>query len=102
MIVVMGHASLAPGEIERMADAMAAQVAATNAEEGCLHYGFSRDLNDPDRLIISERWRDRAALDAHFTAPHMATFNAVLASAKVLDLSIKAYENDEVRVLMGH
>jgi quinol monooxygenase YgiN len=101
MIVVMGHARLGAGEFDRLKDAMATQIAATNAEEGCLHYGFSRDVLDPDRLIISERWRDQAAIDAHFTSPHMAAFNVVLATAQVSDVSVKAYENDEVRVLMG-
>lgn len=101
MIIVMGHAQMAPGEIDRLKEAMAAQIAATNAEDGCLHYSFGRDVADPDRLIVSERWRDQAAIDAHFSSPHMASFNAALASAKVLGLSIKAYENDHVRTLMG-
>ncbi len=101
MIIVMGHAQLAAGEIERLKDAMATQLAATNAEEGCLYYSFARDVTDPDRLIVSERWRDQAAIDAHFASPHMAAFNAALASAKVLGLSIKAYENDTVRTLIG-
>lgn len=101
MIIVMGHAQLAPREIERLQDAITAQLAATNAEEGCLHYSFARDVTNPDRLIVSERWRDQAAIDAHFASSHMAAFNAALASAKVLGLSIKAYENDTVRTLMG-
>jgi quinol monooxygenase YgiN len=101
MIIVMGHAKMAPGELDRLAGAMAKQVAATNAEDGCDHYSFARDVTDPDRLIVSERWRDQAAIDAHFKSPHMAEFNAALGSAKVLDLSIKAYENGNVRVLMG-
>lgn len=101
MIIVMGHAQFAPGEIDRLKDAMAVQLAATSAEDGCLHYSFGRAVTDPDRLIVSERWRDQVAIDAHFKSPHMAAFNAALASAKVLGLSIKAYENGEVRTLMG-
>jgi quinol monooxygenase YgiN len=101
MIIVMGHAKMAAGDLDRLAGAMAAMVAATNAEEGCELYCFSRDVTDPDTLIISERWRDQAAIDAHFKAPHMATFNAALASAKVQSLSVKAYENGDVRTLMG-
>lgn len=101
MIIVMGHARLGAGEIDRLRDAMIRQVEATNAEDGCLHYSFSRDMRDPDTLIISERWRDQAAIDAHFGSAHMAEFNKVLATAKVLGLSVKAYENGEVRTLMG-
>jgi quinol monooxygenase YgiN len=101
MIIVMGYAKTAPGDLDRLADAMKAQVMATNAEEGCELYCFSRDVTDPDMLIISERWRDQAAIDAHFASPHMATFNAALTSATITALSVKAYENGEVRTLMG-
>ena len=101
MIIVMGHAKLGPGEIDRLGDAMATQIAATLAEDGCLHYGYSRDVLEPDTMIITERWRDNDAIAAHFASSHMAAFNAVLASAKVLEVSVKAYENGEVRTLMG-
>jgi quinol monooxygenase YgiN len=102
MICVMGHARMAPGEIDRLADAMRTQIAATLAEDGCDHYGFARDVGDPDTLIISERWRDWAAIEAHFKAPHMAVFNAALAGAQVIEVSVKGYGDDGmVRVLMG-
>ena len=101
MIIVMGHAKLGAGEIDRLAAEMEAQITATRAEDGCLHYGFSRDVLASDTLVISERWRDNEAIAAHFASPHMAVFNAVLAGAKVLEVSVKAYENGEERTLMG-
>ena len=52
---------------------LAANVAATRAEDGCLHYSYAVDLDDPNLLHISEQWRDEAAVNAHMTAPHMAT-----------------------------
>lgn len=101
MIIVMGHAKLGTGEIDRLAAEMEAQIKATRAEDGCLHYGFSRDVLDPDTLVISERWRDNEAIAVHFASPHMAAFNKALGSAKILELSVKAYENGEERTLMG-
>lgn len=101
MIIVMGHAKLGAGEIDRLSEAMAAQLIATRAEDGCEHYSFSRDLLDPDLLVISERWRDQAALDGHFQSPHMAAFNTVLGTSKVESISVKAYENGDVRTLIG-
>jgi quinol monooxygenase YgiN len=92
MIIVMGHAKMAAGELDRLTDEMNAQVAATNAETGCLLYCFSRDVANPDTLIISERWENQAAIDAHFKSPHMATFNAALGKATVLDISVKSYD----------
>lgn len=101
MVIVMGTARMAPGEIERLSDVLRTQVEATNAEDGCEHYSFARDIADPDLLHIAERWRDNAAIAAHFAAPHMAAFNAALAQAKVLALSVKAYDENGVRTLMG-
>ena len=101
MIIVMGHAKLEAGEIDRLDAEMQAQIKATRAEDGCLAYSFSRDILDPDTLIISERWRDNVALSAHFGSPHMAAFNAALSSAKILDLKVMAFEDGQERILMG-
>jgi quinol monooxygenase YgiN len=101
MIIVMGHATLGAGELDRLQAEMATQIAATVAEEGCALYSFARDVMDPDTLIISERWSDHAALDAHFASPHMAAFNEALSTANVLDISVKAYENGNVWTLIG-
>lgn len=100
MIIVMGHVKMGAGEIDRLGAEMKAQIEATRAEPGCLAYGFSRDVLDPDTLIISERWRDNDALSGHMKTPHMQVFNGVLAGTKILSVSIKAFENGEERTLM--
>ncbi len=46
-------------------------IAATHAEPGCLLYALHRSLDDPAVFVIVERWASRAALDEHFTRPHM-------------------------------
>jgi quinol monooxygenase YgiN len=101
MIIVMGTVRMDPADIDRLSDAMATQMAATMAEDGCELYAFSRNVTDPGLLHISEHWRDNDALTAHFKAPHMATFNAAIATANVTAMSIKAYEAGNVRTLMG-
>jgi quinol monooxygenase YgiN len=101
MVIVMGHAVLAPGEMERLRDAMVAQVTATRDEDGCEHYSFARDVVDPDVLRIAERWRDNASLTAHFGMPHMSVFNAAFSSAKVLSMSVKVYDENGERTLLG-
>ncbi len=47
-----------------------------------------------------DRWRDEAALSAHFTTPHMAVFGKAMASAKITAALIKAYSGEVVRTLM--
>lgn len=100
VVIVMGTAKFEGGELDRLMPAMTAQLAASRAEDGCALYAFSRDMLDPDVLHIAEKWRDAAALAAHFTAPHMAAFNQVLATAKVEHMSVIAYDAVGERVLI--
>jgi quinol monooxygenase YgiN len=46
----------------------------TNAEDGCLHYAYGTDIRLPNRLLLSEWWRDERALEAHLHAPHLREF----------------------------
>jgi quinol monooxygenase YgiN len=76
-------------------------MAATHAEDGCELYVFSRDVTNPDCLLISERWRDGDALAAHSKSPHMAVFNRAIGTAKIESVSVKAYDVSGVRNLIG-
>ena len=55
MIIVMGIIRADAADLDSLKDAMAAQMAATQAEDGCELYVFSRDVTDPNVLIISQR-----------------------------------------------
>jgi quinol monooxygenase YgiN len=101
MILVQGHIKFGEGEIERLQDAMKAQLEATNAEEGCILYAFSRDVVDPSIIRISERWRDGAALAAHGASAHMKAFNKVMGGAQVQDISVKSWDGDNEKTLIG-
>jgi quinol monooxygenase YgiN len=101
MILVEGQVRLAAGEIDRLADAMRAQIEATRAEEGCELYAFAVDVLDPQTLRISERWTDQAALDAHMKAPHMAAFNQALGTARIESVKVDAYQGNFIRTVLG-
>lgn len=51
---------------------LAAQVAPTRAEPGCLNYDFHVDAGDPCCFVFYENWRTQADLDAHLAMPHLA------------------------------
>jgi quinol monooxygenase YgiN len=101
MIIVMGTIKLAPGDIDRLQSALKAQMAATQAEDGCVQYVFSRDVTDADALLVSEKWRDQAALDAHMKARHMAVFNAAIGTADIRGMIVKSYAVASEHVLLG-
>lgn len=101
MIIVTGTARFGAGEVERLREALAKNVAATRAEAGCEQYSYAVDIDEPDLIHVSERWANEAAVEAHMAAPHMAELMQALGAAKVEALSIKAYEGRYVRTLLG-
>lgn len=59
-------------------NALREMLAPTRAEEGCLQYELNRDLDQPTRLMMIERWTDEAALERHTATPHMARLRRAL------------------------
>ncbi len=100
MLLIQGWLKLATGEFDKVAGEARAMVAATNAEDGCIHYSFSRDIGDPDLIHIAERWRDGEALGAHGKSAHMAEFNKAMGSVKREDADLWLYSAEEVRKLI--
>jgi quinol monooxygenase YgiN len=101
MIVVQGVARVHPDDMPALRAAAAVMVPATRGEAGCIAYAYGEDLLEPGLIHVAERWRDEAALTAHFQAPHMAAFNAALAKARVLEVKVTAYTVSGERSLMG-
>ena len=101
MIIVNGTVRFGAGEIDRLKGAMARNIEATRAEEGCEHYAYAVDVSDPNLLHVAERWRDDEAIDAHMASPHMGEFMALIGASKVESISIKAYEGRFLRNVLG-
>ncbi|MBI1393642.1 MAG: antibiotic biosynthesis monooxygenase [Alphaproteobacteria bacterium] len=98
MIIVTGHAKMKPGALAALRPAMEAMILASRAEEGCLGYSYGVDTLDEDRMLVLEYWRDMAALEAHFAAPHMADWRAALAG-HVVELDVKAGDASTMKPL---
>ena len=80
MVVVTAVARVRPEKREEAIAAARAMKKASLEEPGCQEYGFWFDMDDPDRLLVFERWDDQAALDFHFTTPHLADFARAIPS----------------------
>ena len=95
MIIVMGSFRLPVENFEAARAMMDKVIAATCAEDGCLLYAYSRDVTDAGLVRVSEKWRDRAALDAHFQTEHMAVWARERASLGLSERDIMVFESDE-------
>ena len=96
MIVVNATITTTADNIAAMKEAIATMEAASRAEDGCDDYTFSVELNDPNVIRVTERWASMEALAAHFATPHMAEFQAAMATNPPSAVDAKFYEATEV------
>jgi quinol monooxygenase YgiN len=64
-ISLHGWISVSPDELPRLRPLLDEHVRLTRAEPGCLAFSVMPHPGDPGRLDVAERFRDRAAFDAH-------------------------------------
>lgn len=95
MILIVGTVRIPADGLEAALPAMATMVAASRAEDGCIHYAYAQDVLDPAVIHVSEAWRDRAALAAHFATPRLTAWRAQFAELGITDRDLKLYETDE-------
>ena len=91
MIIISACIDTEPGTVEAMSDAITTMMNASEAEEGCHAYVFSTEIGNPTNLRIFECWEDEAALKAHFKTPHMAAFQAAMASNPPKGTDLKTF-----------
>jgi quinol monooxygenase YgiN len=91
-LIVAGTVRAPPQNLDGLRPHMAAMMAASQAEHGCLDYNYGEDVTEPGLIHVFERWRDQAALDAHFQTAHMAAWRAAWPSFGVSDRRLFAYE----------
>ena len=95
MILVLGTVRLAPDKLEAARPAMRKMVEASRAEPGCIAYGYAQDVLDPETIHVVEKWRDRAALKAHFATAHMAEWRGVMGGLGLSGRDLKVFETNE-------
>jgi len=62
-------------------DALRSLIEPTRGEAGCLRYDLGQPHDDSSTFILTESWRSRADLDAHFASPH---FQALLGQQEAM------------------
>jgi quinol monooxygenase YgiN len=72
MIVVRFKVHCQPGKTQEMVDAMVAVVAPSRRLPGVVHFDVARDLTNPDALIATEVFEDRAAMERQEAQPEVA------------------------------
>ncbi len=98
-VIIAGTVRVPPQNLAGLKPHMLAMLAASRAEDSCLEYSYGEDVAEPGLIRVFEVWRDQAAIDAHFKAPHMAAWRAAGAELGVSDRRLFAYETASERPL---
>lgn len=77
-VVVVATVEVKPGSEDAVQALLQTAIEQTHGEEGCIAYALHRDVEQPQRFVMVERWASREALDGHFTQPYMADLFAAL------------------------
>ena len=81
-----------PGHADDLLREMKANAANVHDEPGCLHYTYHRGIDDPDAIVVIERWASEDALIVHSKAPHMAAFAARAQHHRAAPTDVVRYE----------
>ena len=92
MILVSGFFVIDPAKLDRATELVSVLVKTTREEPGNIDYSFASVLGDPGRLVITERWEDQAALDAHMVAPHFVEFMGAAGELGISEAEITKFE----------
>src|SRR5258708_9150332 len=98
-LTVPGTVRVPPENLAWLKPHQLAMLAASRAEDGCLTYSYGEDVAEPGLIRVFEVWRDQAAIEAHFKAPHMAVSRAACAEHGVSECKLFAYETASERPL---
>lgn len=75
-LIIVARVVSKPGHAKSLVAAQVAFVAIARQQPGCLLYDLHEDEEQSGSVLFFERWRDRAAWDAHMAGAHMETFRA--------------------------
>lgn len=70
-VVVVVHLLIERGKADEAIAGLSASIEASHHEPGCLLAALHRDINDPDVLVIVERWASEEDHKAHLETPHI-------------------------------
>jgi quinol monooxygenase YgiN len=68
---------VAPGRAGDFASAFKVLQGIAQQEEGCEQYELFRSLDDPDRVVLLERWTSQTLLEKHMEAERTRNASAI-------------------------
>lgn len=96
VVIVTGDIVANAGQFDALFAEARAHSARSRIEPGCLSHDCYQDPDNPNRIVFVERWRDEAALQAHFQTPGIAQLMAAFAEHADERANMQVYAATEV------
>jgi quinol monooxygenase YgiN len=91
-LIIAGTVRIPPENLEAFRGHITDMLNASRAEAGCIEYSYAIDVDDPGLVRVFEVWRDREAMEAHFSSGHMARWREAWPRFGVSDRRLTTYE----------
>jgi quinol monooxygenase YgiN len=78
MVIVIARFRPSPDHLDEFLALLRDVQEASRGDDGCLNYGYHREVADDMEFVAVEEWRDMDALKAHLRQPHIARLVAAL------------------------
>ena len=91
-VILAGTVRFDPAKLDQSRPRMKEMIRLSQAEDGCIAYTYSEDLEVPGLMHIFEVWRDDDALHGHHTAPHFLQWRADRETLGMSDRRMSRYE----------
>ncbi len=98
MIHLIATITIRPGSLDAVVAAAKPCLEGTRAEAGCISYELFQSVEDPEKLVFVERWKDRTALTEHFHAPHLIAWREA-GGQHILTRHIEVVTDSAVEIL---
>ena len=100
MIIVTGTVKFESlDELEQVTQVLIDRALRSRKDAGCIAYDFSKNLEDPTVICLTEKWESAELLQAHLAIVD-EEFSKLLDTAKITRASVVSNEAGEDRVLM--
>jgi quinol monooxygenase YgiN len=100
VIVALGDVFVQVPRREAAAEAMLAEQHAALEQDGCISFAFAEALGEPGHYVVTQRWNDREALDAHYRSEAFFRYQAAIAPLLVRDSELSLHSvQDAIRPL---
>ena len=90
MVIVAGHIDVVPADRDRYLAQCTGVVEQARRAPGCLEFSLSADLLEPGRIVVLERWADRASVEAFRGSGPSEEQGAAMLAASVAEYDVAA------------